>query len=549
MEGNIMQKCHHVFAVSVVALVCSNSLFAAQPIDLKNKPVSVLQSFISTQLTASHNQSTIKPISSSVDFNHTAHMRVQQTYSGYPVWGSDSVVHVPQGTNASLANLNSATTMNGTIYQGVAADLGNPSELMLGTAQTEKALTQAFQIYQKETGIKQFDNSKSKINLLVYIDKSNKAHWAYLVSFLSSEKNGMPAQPTYILDATSFSIYEHWNNVQTLENTIGSGFGGNPKMGKLTYDSLKNDYPLLDIQRNASKNTCYLRNEHVIVQDGSKDAPPFSDAPVAQFKCAAVDTDHSNAYWDGDLDAVNGGYSPANDALYIGQVIRDMYQKWYKLPVLAENGKPMMLKLNVHAKDMWGQVMENAFFLAMNSEMYFGDGIKMFYPLTSLGVGAHEISHGFTSQHSNLTYQKQSGGLNESFSDMAAQAAEFYSTGKNSWQIGPEIVKGEGALRYMDDPTKDGHSIDNMKDYTDSLNVHYTSGVFNKVYYLIGSAKEWDARKAFDVMVKANMDYWTANSTFADAACGVVKATKDYKYDVDVVVDAFKGVGIDTSKC
>ena len=64
----------------------------------------------------------------------------------------------------------------------------------------------------------------------------------------------------------------------------------------------------------------------------------------------------------------------------------------------------------------------------------------------------------------------------------AAQAAEFYSTGKNSWQIGPEIVKGKGALRYMDDPTKDGKSIANVKDYTDDLNVHYSSGVFNKVF-------------------------------------------------------------------
>lgn len=198
--------------------------------------------------------------------------------------------------------------------------------------------------------------------------------------------------------------------------------------------------------------------------------------------------------------------------------------------------------------------MGKAFFHPLTSEMYFGDGAKMLYPLTSLGVGAHEISHGFTSQHSNLTYEKQSGGLNESFSDMAAQAAEFYSVGHNDWQIGPEIFKADRPLRYMDDPTKDGKSIGHVKDYTDELNVHYTSGVFNKAFYLLATSNGWTTRKAFDVMVQANMHYWTANSTFQDAACGVVKATldlqkKDSSYAMNDVKTAMQGVGIDVSHC
>jgi len=320
-------------------------------------------------------------------------------------------------------------------------------------------------------------------------------------------------------------------------------------MGKLTYDGSSGDYPALKIQRNTKNQVCLLQNDDVVVKNAKNSNGPFDDAPVAKFKCAKTDPNHNSVYWDGDQDATNGGYSPVNDSMYIGEVIKGMYQDWYGVPALTMFGMPMQLKLNAHAKDMYGQVMDNAYFLSFTMEMYFGDGITMFYPLTSLGVGSHEISHGFTSQHSNLTYDKQSGGLNESYSDMAAQAAEFYSTGTNSWQIGPEIVKGNGALRYMDDPTKDGKSIDNVKDYNDSLNVHYSSGVFNKVFYLVGSAKGWNTRKAFDIMVKANMDYWTANSTFADAACGVVKATKDYNYKPAAVVRAMKKVGIDVSGC
>lgn len=181
--------------------------------------------------------------------------------------------------------------------------------------------------------------------------------------------------------------------------------------------------------------------------------------------------------------------------------------------------------------------------------MFFGDGVKMFYPLTSLGVGAHELSHGFTSDHSNLAYKNQSGGMNEAYSDMAAQAAEYYSVGKNTWHLGTEIVKGDGALRYMDEPTRDGHSIDNAKDYTDDLNVHYTSGVYNKAFYLLSTTDGWNTRKAFDVMVKANMDYWTSTSTYDQAACGVMKAASDLKYDTAAVAHAFSVVGVNTNAC
>jgi pseudolysin len=540
-----MEK-RQLFIASLVSLACSTSSFAATAIRLDHQPLPILQSLLTT---SSSTVTAYKSVSTMTDFNKITHIRVQQTYKGAAVWGGDAVVHIPSTSSVSLNALDSKSSMNGIAYQGLEADLANTPAFALTAEQANKAFAHVVGLYQAKNGIQVIDKKNTTNQLIVYLDKESKAHWAYRINFLTAEKNGSPSVPTYVVDATDFSVYESWNDLQTLDAISGSGFGGNPKMGKLTYDGLKGDYPILSMQRDAKKKLCYLQNKDAMVKDDKRKDGPFSDAPVAQFKCATVDKDYQNNYWDGDQDSVNSGYSPANDALYIGQVIKEMYQKWYNLPVLSSNGKAMMLKLNVHATDIFGGVMENAFFLSMNSEMYFGDGLKMFYPLTSLGVGAHEISHGFTAQHANLTYEKQSGGLNESFSDMAAQAAEFYSLGKNSWQIGPEIVKEDKALRYMDDPTKDGHSIAHMKDYTDALNVHYTSGVFNKVFYLLGTSTDWDAHKAFDVMVKANMNYWTANSTFADAACGVMSATKDYKYDLKAVKKAFDAVGLDTAKC
>ena len=187
--------------------------------------------------------------------------------------------------------------------------------------------------------------------------------------------------------------------------------------------------------------------------------------------------------------------------------------------------------------------------------MVFGDGKDLFYPLTSIGVVAHEVSHGFTQQHSNLVNEGQSGGMNEAFSDMASQAAEVYvyGPGKNTWKIGAEIFKkGNGALRYMDVPSTDCHgdmpgdfcSIDDATQYYSGLDVHYSSGVYNRFFYLLSTTAGWDVKSAFNVMVQANF-YWTSTTNFNSGACGVLQAATDLKMDVTAVKTAFDEVKVD----
>jgi pseudolysin len=543
----VMHKHHRKLIASGVALLsvsfaCMTSVWAAKPLDLKHQSIAVFQSLAPI--------SAFQQTSSAVDFNQTLHVRIQQTYKGYQVWAADAVLHMPKGakingSNAfhAMMNTKANVSMNGVVYDGLTADLASAPAYVFTSAQADKALQQATELYQKSSGIKT-SVTQPKSSLMVYVDENNQAHWAFLVSFETAAVKGLPAKPTYIMDGVSLNVYKEWNNIQTLDNEEGGGFGGNQKMGELSYDSLSGDLSELDIQRDAAAKMCFLQNADVTVKDRRK-----NDA-VIQFACDKVNMDHNKIYWDADQDAVNGGYSPSNDALYSGKIIKEMYQKWYGVPVLTENGQPMMLNMRVH------EDMDNAYW--DGRQMTFGDGVSTFYPLVSLGVAAHEISHGFTEQHSNLTYSGQSGGLNESYSDMAAQAAEFYSVGHNSWQIGPEIFKApDEALRYMDEPTKDCKgskpgswcSIDNVKDYKRGLDVHYSSGVFNKFFYLLGTAKGWDTKKAFDVMVQANTHYWTSGTSFADAACGVLKAGEDHNYDLTAINDAGRGVGIDMTKC
>ena len=240
---------------------------------------------------------------------------------------------------------------------------------------------------------------------------------------------------------------------------------------------------------------------------------------------------------------INGAYGPLNDVHFAGQKVFDMYRDWYGEAPLPSFILPLRMYAHLSYYD-------NAYWDGWSS-VYFGDGDYYFHPLVSIDIVSHEISHGFTQYHSNLQYYGQSGGINESFSDMAGEAAEFYILGENDWYAGAYIAKMDGPLngdplRYMCDPTLDGVSIDNVADYTDWTDVHHSSGIFNKAFCLLAKTTDWDTKKAFEVMLKANGDwYWGPYSGFADAACGALRAANDLGYNVGDVYHAFLAVGAD----
>ena len=135
---------------------------------------------------------------------------------------------------------------------------------------------------------------------------------------------------------------------------------------------------------------------------------------------------------------------------------------------------------------------------------------------------------------------------------MAAQAAEFYSQGKNSWAIGAEVMKensGYKALRFMDEPNRDGKSIARADQYHENMDVHFSSGVFNRLFYILANQPGWDIKKAFHVMLKANMDYWTPYSTFAEAGCGILNAATDLGFPVNDVQVALDNVVVNYGGC
>ncbi len=177
---------------------------------------------------------------------------------------------------------------------------------------------------------------------------------------------------------------------------------------------------------------------------------------------------------------------------------------------------------------------------------------------SALDVVGHEVSHGITSKESKLKYEKESGALNESFSDIMGVAIE----GKN-FQIGEDCytpnIPGD-ALRDMEDPSK-GNQPAHMKDFQylpndkdhDWGGVHTNSGIINHAAYLIADDMEKSGEKnSKDIMAKlfyrANCYKWDETTNFAKCRNDVVQVTKDLygensKY-VKIVENAFDQVGI-----
>lgn len=534
---------HHNYYLSplavALALGIASPAKAADPILLQNASFSeVKQKFALSTQGVTVTKDSLSFISEHTDRNQVTHVRMQQRYVGFPVYGGYAIMHSMNKAKSLAASQSNNVEMNGVIYQGLQTELGQPDASFVQNA--DGALQQFKAKYSAQ------EVTDGKVTPMVYIDEDHQAHWAYKVSVLVRHQDKIPERPTAIIDAKTNQPFVQWNDIKTGKVVAkGSGFGGNRKMG---YHQFGTNLPYLELTRDTSAAMCFMENQYVKVIDmGHK----YSSRNMAmKFACATNDSNIYLTGYKGDgYDKDNGAASPTNDALYAGYVIRHMYADWYNVNALSNSdGTPMQLVMRVH----YGDAYENAYW--DGEQMTFGCGDTMMYPLVSLGVGAHEISHGFTEQHSSLEYYGQSGGMNESFSDMAAQAAEYYSSeGKsNSWQIGGEIMKessGYDALRYMDKPSRDGESIDTADEYYGGLDVHYSSGVYNHLFYILANKANWNTRMAFDVMVKANMDYWTPYASFDEGGCGVLSAAKDLGYSLADVKSSLQAVAIKLNKC
>ena len=432
------------------------------------------------------------------------HQRYQQYFNNIPIWGKQVVVH----TN-NLSNINK---LNGTLVSGIDTDLPTGSATK-ARFDDKHVLNTIKQQYIEKSAINVDDVKYSQEHVLqyIYLDENNKAILVYYVNYFLQTATGEVAKPAFIVDAKTGKIIKQWDSLNYAQAT---GTGGNTKVGQYEYGT---DFDSLEVSE--ANGICTLENDSVKTVDlnhGTSGSTPYS------FTCPR------NTHKE-----MNGAYSPLNDAHFFGTAVFNMFNDWYNIPPLS-----FQLMMRVHYSSSY----ENAFW--DGSSMTFGDGGSRFFPLVSLDISAHEVGHGVTQQNSDLIYSDQSGGINEAFSDMMGEAAEFYVRGTNDWLMGSDIFKADGALRYFETPSQDGRSIDHADDYYNGIDVHYSSGVFNRAFYLLANTAGWDTHKAFDIMLDANRNYWTASTNYIDGACGVINAADDLNYNSFDVIKAFQEVGV-----
>ena len=208
---------------------------------------------------------------------------------------------------------------------------------------------------------------------------------------------------------------------------------------------------------------------------------------------------------------------------------------------------------------------DNAFW--DGDQLVFGDGDgKVFDRFTKpVDVLGHELAHAVTQFTANLTYQGQSGALNESISDVFGSCLKQRLLGQTAdqadWLIGEGIflpsVQGR-ALRSMaepgtayDDPTlgKDPQ-VATMADYVDTQDdnggVHTNSGIPNKAFHLaaIGiGGTSWDG--AGRIWYAALTSGLSADTDFAGFAAATVTAAEAVSSEAaEVVRSAWEQVGV-----
>lgn len=429
--------------------------------------------------------------------------RYTQKYKNIPIIHSDIIIS--SNTNTSIQKA------RGMAFYGIEKDLTTTTP----NFSSKVALAYAKDAFMSESSflIKEQLVTKEASTLKIWQNKKGLAVLVYEVSFMY--EGNQPTYPYYIIDASNGKVLHHYDKLMHADAT---GPGGNVKTGQYNYGS--NGLPFLNVTQNV--NTCTMDTPNVTTLDLNHTTTTTQTVVPFTFTCP------ENTY-----KTINDGYSPLNDAHFFGEVVFNMYQTWFGIPPLTQK-----LILQVH----YGTEYENAFW--DGSRMSFGDGATTFYPLVDLNVLSHEVSHGFTQQNSNLEYTGKSGGLNESFSDMAGEAAEFYHTGTNDWYVGADIIKNGVGLRSMSDPTSIGSSIDHQRDYYEGLDVHLSSGVYNKAFYLLSTTAGWTTQKAFEVYVKANQLYWTSATDWDRAGAGVLNAASDLGYSEADVCISLNTVGI-----
>ncbi|MFF4782194.1 M4 family metallopeptidase [Streptomyces griseorubiginosus] len=375
------------------------------------------------------------------DNDGTLHTRYERTYDGVPVLGGDLVVHTPP---ASLAAGTVSTTFNNN--RRTVSVKSTTATFSKAAAQT-KALRTA-------KALKAENPAAQSARKVIWAGSGTpKLAWETVVS--GFQDDGTPSKLHVITDATTGAELSRYEGVET--GTGNSQYSGTVPLSTTLSGST---YQLYDTTRGGHK-TYSLNN--------------------GTSGTGTLMTDSDDTWGTG---SGSNTQTAGVDAHYGAQETWDFYKNTFGRSGIKNDG------VAAYSRVHYSSSYVNAFWDDDCFCMTYGDGSGGTHALTSLDVAGHEMSHGVTSNTAGLNYTGESGGLNEATSDIFGTGVEFYannSTDVGDYLIGEKIdINGNGTpLRYMDKPSKDGSSADSWYSGVGNLDVHYSSGPANHMFYLL----------------------------------------------------------------
>ena len=423
------------------------------------------------------------------------HTHVQQLLGGVPVWGGEAIVHrTPSRTSSTVTDDFVADVQVDTSPD---FDAGDAIEVALAA-----------------TSIGWDAVEQDPETDLWVIRRDGEDHLAWRVQIRHLPGTAADSMPVVFVDAHTNEIVWAYNNMQSDACTGTTNFYGTVTLDCYVTAGTYYLENVPDLVATYSYNHTTTSLYYVSNTTGTFDTTSIYKNAVE----AEVAMEATNDYYDVTFgrNGINGSGGPA---------------------AVTSHGYSFMTGATSYSNNY-----VNAFWDPTNLMMVYGDGDGVNSgSLTTLDIAGHEITHGVTQYTAGLTYSGESGGLNESMSDVMGAMVERYATGSaaKNWQVGEDTwtpATSGDALRYMNDPAADGYSYDYYSSSIASADVHYTSGVGNLAYYLASEGGTHPRGKsttavtgigsdaAAQIWYKALTSYMTSSTNYAGARTATLSA-------------------------
>ncbi|MCX4473674.1 M4 family metallopeptidase [Micromonospora sp. NBC_01655] len=423
------------------------------------------------------------------DADGAQHVRLHRYADGLPVLGGDLVVHLGSGNSWR----GTSQSMTAAPRRGAKATVGR-------AAAGQVALAASTATARRVAGTQ-----------LVYDAGDTGTALAYEVVVGGMYADGTPSELHVLVDASTGAVRDSWEGVQR-EGTGNTFHSGTVPLGTT-----------------AAGGTYQLN-------DGARGGHKTYDLNGGTTGTGALVSSATNVFGDGTL---ANRQTVAADAHYGAAVTWDFYKNTFGRNGIRNDG------VAAYSRVHYSSNYANAFWSDSCFCMTYGDGGSGWYPLTSLDVAGHEMTHGVTSNTAGLVYRGEPGGLNEATSDIFGTLVEFSAANGNDpgdYLIGEKLRSTP--LRYMDKPSRDGSSADCWSSSLRFLDVHYSSGVANHFFYLLAVGSGASAygnsptcngstitgignAKAGAIWYRALTTYMTSRTNYAGARTATLSAAAD----------------------